>query len=184
MNFTPNPITGDGEACELVFVGNPGRPEMCVTSGPYSISQNGARVTETLIAPHKWSIKQSGPLSFVYGNPSSPFLTANLQLLELQEEPTSNGVWGAFSARMVITGGSSQSHFVNFSGVAVQAYVLIYLPSGVDLSTLSLGQTEYASVAGGPVDRNFDPTPEPATMLLVTSGLLGLGGLVRRRRGA
>jgi hypothetical protein len=146
------------------------------SSGPYTITQGaGVTVTGTWVSANTWSITQSGGLGFTYG---PGLLTGNLQLVNL----TQTGISGEFNdellANLTITGGSlfTSNIFPNNA----QAELVILFSSTQSLQTLPNGNTLDASFLGGFIDPS--PTGEPASMVLVGSGLLLLGGLVRRRR--
>ena len=146
------------------------------SSGSYTITQGaGVTVTGTWVSANTWSITQNGGLGFTYG---PGLLTGNLQLVSL----TQTGISGEFNdellANLTITGGSlfTSNIFPNNA----QAELVILFSSTQSLQTLPNGNTLDASFLGGFIDPA--PTGEPASMILVGSGLLLLGGLVRRRR--
>jgi hypothetical protein len=146
------------------------------SSGSYTITQGaGVTVTGTWVSANTWSITQSGGLGFTYG---PGLLTGNLQLVSL----TQTGISGEFNdellANLTITGGSlfTSNIFPNNA----QAELVILFSSTQTLQTLPNGNTLDASFLGGFIDPA--PTGEPASMILVGSGLLLLGGLGRRRR--
>jgi hypothetical protein len=164
MSFTPNPLTS-GAFGTGIFL----------SSGPYSITApSGVTATGTLTGPDTWSISQTGSLLFSYGT-SGSLLTGNLQLVDLSQSSSIGTFNDQLVANLTITGGSLAGLFSPSGGIA---QLIIDLPSGVDLSTLTTGQTETANVSEGSIYQ----TPEPGSMLLIGSGLLGLAGLVRRRR--
>jgi hypothetical protein len=167
-------------------------------SGPaYSITEApGPTVTGTLTGANTWSIVQCAPLTFSYGAGGS-LLEGNLELLSLTE----TGSTGQFDTTLVLD-------LTNLSGSPAH----VFSPPGAvaQLGSLGAGQQLSATLSGGelyPVTLQFigphpwhtddpwnphslplpqhlpDPAPEPTSMLLVGSGLLVLGGLVRRRRG-
>ena len=165
MTFTPNPLTG-GAFGTGIFT----------SIGPYSITDpGGVTITGTLTAPGSdlWNIVQTGSLLFSYGAGGS-LLTGNLQLVDLSQTGSIGTFNDTLVANLVITGGTLASVFTP-SGIL---QLVIDLPSGVNLSTLISGQLEYGYVSSG----SIYPTPEPASMLLVGSGLVGLGYLARRRK--
>ena len=154
----------------------------CTPSTPcaFDITQpTGVTITgtETGTGSNVWNITQSGALDFSFGTGGS-LLTGTLQLVDL----TQTGATGSFNddltVNLAITGGSVASilgpsailditiDFAKTKGVA-----------GV-LGNLTSGQTLKANISDG----ELTPTAEPVSMVLVGSGLLLLGGFVRRRR--
>jgi len=154
----------------------------CTPSTPcaFDITQpTGVTITgtETGTGSNVWNITQSGALDFSFGTGGS-LLTGTLQLVDL----TQTGATGSFNddltVNLAITGGSLASilgpsailditiDFAKTKGVA-----------GV-LGNLTSGQTLKANISDG----ELTPTAEPVSMVLVGSGLLLLGGFVRRRR--
>jgi hypothetical protein len=144
---------------------------------PYTISQSGATVTGTYLGSDSWSIAQSGPLAFCYGGcGASALLTGNLQLVSLAQTKSTGTFNESLSANLTSLGGSLASLF----GTAGVLSITIDFATPTDLATLPPGGTLGANVSSG----ELFPSPEPASMVLVGSGLILLGGLVRRRRTA
>ncbi len=151
-------------------------------SGPaaWSITsaQNSLFISET-ITPGVFST--SGPaVSFCYGGTGTcngSLLTGNLTLEALQQvSGTKTGEFNTFQlANLQVTGGSLASVFGGTNGVAT---ISLKFAGSTDLSLL-FGTTNSVS---GPVDHGgIVPSPEPASMALFGSGLLTLGGLIRRK---
>jgi hypothetical protein len=84
------------------------------------------------------------------------------------------------------TGGNSPIN-IDFTGLAKGSFILAYncQTAGSVCSGGDIGQTIFTNTGvftgGSPTP---PPTPEPASMLLMGSGLLGLGGMLRRRKKA
>lgn len=117
-----------------------------------------------------------GTLAFAYNSAAdlvsgTNFLTGTLSLINL----TQSGATGTFNTNLVanltITDGSLMSVFTAAGGIAT---VTITLPIS-SLSTL-VGSTTATTVTGV-----IFPTPEPGSMILLGSGLLAVGGFLRRR---
>jgi len=172
-NWTLNwgTISGTGEGFG-VFASGP---------APYSITEvANTTITGTLTSssPTKasWSITQNKPLTFSYGAGGS-LLKGSLELVNL----TVTGKTGNFDTTLVVdlTGLSgSLAHFFSPVGGIVQLTLQFGIPA-LDLVSLGKGYQVRAYLSGEVIQ-----TPEPVSMLLVGSGLLTLGALVRRRRKA
>lgn len=66
---------------------------------------------------------------------------------------------------------------VSWTGLPADFAAFLGAPAGVGFDTNIFIQDS----VGQSIDVNIQPTPEPATLLLFGTGLLGLGGLVRRK---
>jgi hypothetical protein len=142
---------------------------------PYSISQSGVTITGTYLGSDTWNVAQSGSLAFCYGGcGASALLTGNLQLVSLAQ----TGQTGTFNDWLTanLTGlGGSLASLLGSGGVLS---ITIDFSTPTDLASLTPGATLGARVSSG----ELFPSPEPASMVLVGSGLILLGGFVRRRR--
>lgn len=140
--------------------------------GAYSITQTGA-ITGTFLGlvggADTWTITQANPLKFVFGS----FLTGNLQLVSLIQSSSSGVFNEALVANLTNLGGSLASDFTSAGGIAS---ITIQFTSPTNLAGIGVG-TDAAAIATG----NIQPTPEPGTMVLLGSGILGLGGYLRRK---
>jgi hypothetical protein len=148
-------------------------------SAPYSITQpTGTTVTGTKTGANTWSITQNNPLLFSLGTGGS-LLTGNLELVNL----AITGKTGQFDTTLVVDltnlSGSLASLITSAGGEA--QLTIRYSGSGdflTALESLGSGQTLSTALDGGKICAN----PEPASMFLVGTGLVMLGGLVHRRR--
>jgi hypothetical protein len=60
---------------------------------------------------------------------------------------------------------------------------MLFTPrGGVSLDAFFVGQVQSFSVGGTFLLREAAAIPEPTTMLLLGTGLAGIGGMIRRRR--
>jgi len=186
-----NEITLGGTSNTMTFVGNgsggwtlsfPGLTGTAFGTGvlssgpsPYSITQGSVTITGTSIGADKWSIGQSGGLSFSYAPSGTPLLTGSLQLVDLSQSGSLGNFDYTVVANLTNLGGSLSSDFTA-AGAVVD--ITILFASATDLASLGSGGTLAAGISSGEIFQ----TPEPVSMVLVGSGLLMLGGLVRRRR--
>ena len=67
---------------------------------------------------------------------------------------------------------------VSFASLPAEFAAYLGTPSGLAANTNIIIQGS----TGQSIDVNIQPVPEPASLWLFGSGLLGLGGLVRRKR--
>jgi hypothetical protein len=142
---------------------------------PYTISQSGVTITGTYLGSDTWSIAQSGSLAFCYGGcGASALLTGNLQLINLAQTDSTGTFNDSLSANLTSLGGSLAS-LLGSGGVLS---ITIDFSTPTNLASLTPGATLGANVSSG----ELFPSPEPASMVLVGSGLMLLGGFVQRRR--
>ncbi len=141
-------------------------------NGFYSITQTGG-ITGTFLGlvagADTWQITQANPLSFVFGS----FLTGNLQLKSLIQSSSSGVFNESLVANLTNLGGSLASDFTAAGGIAS---ITIQFTSPTNLAGIGFG-SDAAAIATG----NIQPTPEPGSMILLGSGILGLGGYLRRK---
>jgi len=148
------------------------------SSGFYSIAMNGSSLASGgSCGVGCFLINQSKPLLLAYGSnyTNGSLLTGALQLLSIDQ--SSSGKSGVFNdsllVNLTVTGGSLATHFSGSSGV-VQLTLLFGTTQ--ELATIMKGQHLYASIHSGAV--NPLTLPEPASLALVGSGLLSLGGVI------
>jgi len=184
-----NTLTFTGAASSgwtLTFAGNDltgtatGAGGWSSISGTYSINDAGLTITGTSTGPGTWNIAQTGT-NPITGNSSMAFsigtlLTGDLQLINLGQLGKTGVTNYDFVADMTVTGGSLDS-LVGGVGANMKVQITLDLDSATSLAALGVNGTEGAKVSSGEIDQ----TPEPGSMALVGSGMLLLGGLVRRR---
>lgn len=129
-----------------------------------------------------YDVSDSNPsgIGFCYGG-SGPvcdgsLLTGNLDLLTVQQTPNTNtGTFNTFSVANLTNIGGSLASALGSQGIVT---VKINFANNTDLSLL-FGNT--GSVSATMNDGSITPTPEPSSMLLMGSGLVAFGGMLRRK---
>jgi PEP-CTERM motif len=192
---TPLTFTaGGGIGQSVMTVGSCTLGLACVTAGAsssgifgtnvgfYSLSFAAASpITITSTGNGNFSVAQNGNNSIGFqfyslaNMTGTDFLTGNLQLLSMQQ--TANSQTGSFdehlAANLTGLGGSLASFFSPAGGIA---RINVEFTSAVNLAMLSGGTaTGYVSAS------DITPTPEPSSIALLGSGLLAIGGYLRRR---
>jgi len=131
-----------------------------------------------------WNVTQSAPLTFCFSSAAgcggTVYLQGNLQLVSFDQ--SSGGNTGTFNPNhtpdLILTGGTLESIF----GPNPVMDLVVNFGGSPQLLTTLLNNTDKVNgvnVSSGEIDPN--PTPEPATIALVGSGLLTLGTALRRR---
>jgi len=157
-------------------------------TGFYELDFSAASpITITSTGGGNFSVAQNGnnPIAFQFNSAAlmtgTNFLSGNLQLVSLQQ--TANTSTGSFNENLV-------ANLTNLSGSLASLFgppgsgaigrINIEFTSSVDLSLLGgLGQPTTATAFVSASD--ITPTPEPSSIALLGSGLLALGGYLRRR---
>lgn len=148
---------------------------------PYTILTSKSDVitaSDPSSVPGEWTITQSAPEAFNWGKNGS-LLTGTFDLISLFQAPGSSvAVFndeGIFN--MVITGGSET---FAFGGPSASIDLIVKFQSTTDLGKL-LG-TEKSVMTSRLSSGEILPTPEAGTLALMGAGLMGIAGLIRRRR--
>jgi len=148
-----------------------------LSSGPAAYSITTASTNSITMSWNGsiWNVSQSDPIYFCYGGSGScdgSLLTGTLTLGTFGQAGQTGTFNTQLTGNLAITGGSLASLFPNNLGMLS---FTVDLPNATDLST-SEGQ-----FAGSISSGELKPTPEPATLGLLGSGLMLLGGAIRRR---
>ncbi len=125
----------------------------------------------------------SGVTAVDISGPYSDTLVFSVSLnLNVGTISLSDGLGDNFAGTFTPTSGSSfggtTSYSLNVTWTTVPASADLGSPSGLGVTQLTF-QTKGGKVVSE--DVNIQPTPEPASLLLLGTGLLGLGAFARRR---
>lgn len=145
------------------------------TAGSLSLTQSGTAGV--------YNVVDSDPngISFCYGG-SGPvcdgsLLTGKLDLLTIQQTAgTSTGTFNTYSIANLTDLGGSLKGAMGGAGIVT---VKINFNSSTDLNALFFSEGQ---ISGTLNDGSITPTPEPSSMFLMGSGLIALGGFMRRRK--
>lgn len=145
-----------------------------LTSPIWIMDFTGVSVAISETSPGVFSLSQTGNINFL----DDGILAGTLQLASYSEAPGTGIFDSALTANLTITGGAGAGLFPGLSGAAK---VVIDFTSTNDLGTLfgSGGSTLAANFSSTEIFPTA--TPEPSSLLLLGSGLLGVGSFVRRR---
>lgn len=148
-----------------------------LSSGPaaYSITTAETNTIGMTWNGSQWLVSQSAPINFCYGGSGScngSLLTGTITLNDFAQGVSSGEFNSALDANLAITGGSLAPVFTSAGGVLSFTIKLKGVP---DLST------NQGSFSGRILSGNITPTPEPTTLGLLGTGLMVLGGAIRRR---
>jgi hypothetical protein len=145
-------------------------------SGNYSYTLTGGPVTLTQTSPGVYTASSTPlTLTLVGTGSTTGTLTATINLESFQQENRIGTINNAFAANVTVT--SATGSLVEYSGNSGSMFLALLLPHGTQID--SLGDGNSSKIIGG--IGFMLPSPEPTSMLLFGSGLLALGGVLRRR---
>jgi hypothetical protein len=131
----------------------------------------------TNTSPTNWNVT-GGTFSFIFSSLADggglDFLNGTLDLIDLGQSGSSGTFNTNFVANLTGLGGSLASLFTSAGGIA---NISLSLNTSSNLSGLALG----APASGTIGHASITTTPEPGMMMLFGSGLLMLGGFLRRQ---
>lgn len=172
--FTIRTCDNDHDLCTLASgsaSGNNGAN--LYTSGTYAFtSATSTPLTLTSLGNGNFSVNQTGAINFTYSSPQGTLVgTLSLASVARVYPPPNTAV---ATGTITLTGGSLMS-----AVGATSVPISLTFALGGDITSLvgttgsMTGQVEYPST--------MSPVPEPTSMLLLGSGLIALGGVMRRR---
>lgn len=158
------------------------------SSGTFDITSaaNSIMLTPSSSTSGLYAVSASSPINFsltgTAGGQSGTLLSGTLNLVDFYQQPgpgNSGSMIGSFNAsmtaNMTISGGIFASQF---SSAGAVAQLNVQFNSPVAISTLEGTNLSQVSTM---ISSSITPTPEPSSLLLFGSGLLMLGGVLRRR---
>jgi hypothetical protein len=144
--------------------------------GTYTYSLTGGPVTLTQSTPGNYTAS-STPLTLTLAGSGGTTgnLTGTVDLVSFQQGSFVGTFNNAFVANVTVT--SASGSLVGYAGNSGALLLTLVLPTSTQIDDLGNGNSRV--IAGGV--GFMLPTPEPVSMLLFGSGLLALGGVIRRR---
>ena len=155
-----------------------GEGALSAFSGTYLMNGSG-NITLSPDGFGNWDVTQANPINFTWEN-GGTLLTGDLELVHFTQVGEGGGAFNlVFAVNLTVTGGSLDGN--EWDTCCGTLVMLVDFDDGGGLIG-ELGYNEYltASISAGEVV----PTPEPGTMALLGTGLIGLGGWLRRRKKA
>jgi hypothetical protein len=143
----------------------------------FFIISGASSLTLTNTSPTSWNIT-GGTFNFIFSSAAdgggTNFLSGTLSLVNLGQSGGSGTFNTQFVANLTGLSGTLAGLFTSAGGIA---NISLNLSTSSNLSSLGLGSTETGTLDHGAITT----TPEPGTMVLLGSGLLALGGFLRRQ---
>jgi hypothetical protein len=144
--------------------------------GTYNYSLTGSPVTLTQTTPGNFTAA-STPLTLTLTGTglTSGSLTATVDLMSFKQTGGVGIFNNSFVANVTVT--SASGSLAGYSGIGGKLILTLLLPNGASIDDLGVGNS--SGIFGG--TGYMLPTPEPSSLLLFGTGLLALGGGLRRR---
>ena len=156
-----------------------GEGALSAFSGTY-LMNGGGTITLSPLGGSSWSVSQTSPIDFTWEN-GGTLLTGDLQLVQFDQFVATGGAFNlVFAVNLTVTGGSLDGNEWGACCGTLDMTILFDGAGGL-ISDLQYTYDDLtARISAGEVV----PTPEPGTMALLGTGLVGLGGWLRRRKKA
>jgi hypothetical protein len=149
-------------------------------AGPWSMTSQENSISLTQDGPGLWLMNSADIVTFSFGT-AGALLTGNLNLQTVVQVPnTLTAVFDHNSNTLTNLGGSLAPLFGPAGGIVDWT---VAFDGPTDLTTL-LTRGGQVQTSGFMSSGEIVPTPEPGSMLLIGSGLVLAGGLLRRRKAA
>jgi hypothetical protein len=152
------------------------------TVGTVTLTQNGADVDATIQMNAGFAIAVQGPTVAFTGGLTQGSTLTNFSLAGVSVTGNACGGFNQFSFAFCFQTTGGQAVFPStLSFTITSATAANITDAGVHLCVLNTGSTTSCNLTTFIGTTNPPPVPEPGTLGLLGTGLLGIAGLVRRR---